>query len=90
MFDRSRRAKKIHPADLADMRDIARATHFVAFFRKSPLEAYRESADDIDAARGILAALEREHGGHGRRGVVYAITPEKKRVMVPNGYGATA
>lgn len=80
------RTKKIHPADLHDLVQIGRATRFVAFFRKSPAEAYREQTSSIADARAILATLEAAHGQNGRRGAVYAITPENARIFVPDGY----
>jgi hypothetical protein len=65
-----------HPADARDRAQIARATSYAIHFRKGPFERYDETADTLDEAHTIADRLNTDHGKHGRRAIVYAITPE--------------
>ena len=79
-------ARRRHPADLADDRRIAAATAFVTAFVKSPHERYRVESGTLAEARRAAAELNSAHGRHGRRAIVYAITPEGVQLAVPEGF----
>ena len=65
-------AEKIHPDDLAQAREIAKAHEFSAHLRKGPHEKYTtRGIASYPEARDELARLKAEH--QGRRGIVYAI-----------------
>jgi hypothetical protein len=67
-------ARKPHPADIRDEARIAAATVFAVHFRKSPSVTFNEPAGSLEAARIIKARMDAEHGKHGRRAMIYAIS----------------
>jgi cytosine/adenosine deaminase-related metal-dependent hydrolase len=77
-------ARKPHPADIHDAKQIARAIGFVVYLRKNPRDVYREDAATIPEARIAEAAMNAAHGANGRRAIVYAITPEGAQYFVPD------
>lgn len=81
--------RAIHRADAAAEARIASATSFAAHFRKGPFEAYRVETASLAEARAAAERLNAEHGKHGRRAMVYAITPEGVAIPVPAGYPPT-
>lgn len=65
-----------HPDDIAQAREIAKATEFCAFYRNGPHEKYREPGfPTYEAAKARMEELVAEHSRHGRGGLVYAINP---------------
>jgi hypothetical protein len=54
----------------------SRAVSFRVFFRKGPNESYREEAASREDAIRIADRMNKEHGKHGRRAIIYAVTPE--------------
>jgi hypothetical protein len=71
-----------HPADIANDARIASAVGFAVHFRKSPSVTFNEPAATLDEARAIKARLDADHGRHGRRAMIYAITPAGVSVPV--------
>lgn len=69
---------KPHPEDIDLARQIGRATHFTAYFRRGPFAKWREECPTYETAAKRADELAAEHGiaGQGKRGLVYAITPE--------------
>lgn len=69
------RGKKIHPADAAHAARVAAAVSFLAYLRLGPAEVLQEAtatrADAESAARGMNT-----RSLHGRRAIIYAITPD--------------
>lgn len=66
--------EKIHPDDLAQAAEIAKAHEFVAFYRNGPFEKYRvDGFDTYEAAADERDRLVAEHSQYGRGGLVYAI-----------------
>ncbi|MGI4850458.1 MAG: hypothetical protein ACRYGR_00715 [Janthinobacterium lividum] len=65
-----------HPADVYAAEQAARCTSFSVVFSKGPGERIREDSGDQAEAFRIAERLNSEHGRHGRRAVVYGITPE--------------
>ena len=78
--------RPIHRADMAAGARIASAVSFAAHFRKSPFEVFRVEAASLAEARIAAARLNAEHGKHGRRVMVYALTPEGVAIPVPADY----
>lgn len=74
--------KKPHPADLADRAKILTATHFNVHLRRGPAFKVNEEAPTLAAA---MAAADRITLEHGKRPLVYAVTPEGTSVYVPAG-----
>lgn len=65
-------SEKIHPDDLAQAAEIAKAHEFSAHLRKGPHEKYTtRGLASYDEAKAELARLKAEHQGN--RGIVYAI-----------------
>lgn len=75
---------KLHPADIFTAKEIERAVSWAVAFRKSPHEKFNETAPTLALAREIEARWNAEHGKHGRRSIVYAITPEHRAYPLPN------
>lgn len=67
---------KRHPADIHHDEQVARAVSFSVHIRRSPHEAFTETAGTMAEAKTIAARLTAEHGKFGRRAMIYAITPE--------------
>jgi hypothetical protein len=68
--------KKLHPADVFVDAEIARASSYSVYFRKGPFETYSERAESLVLAQAIEARMNAAHGEHGRRALIYAVTPE--------------
>lgn len=74
---------RIHPADARDQVRIAAAVGYSIHFRKSPREAYNETADTLDEAKRVKAQLDATHGKHGRRAMIYAISASGASTPIP-------
>ena len=70
------RKARAHPADQHAEAQAARAVRFSIIFHKGPHERFREDTEDRAEAFRIAARMDQEHGKHGRRAIVYGITPE--------------
>jgi hypothetical protein len=77
-----------HPADIGNDARIATAIGFAVHFRKSPFVTFNEPADTLEAAHAIKARMDAEHGQHGRRAMIYAITKEGVSVPVTASSGS--
>lgn len=65
---------RTHPADIRDQARIAEATGFCVHFRAGPAVTFNERAATLAEARAIKARMDAEHGKHGRRAMIYAIS----------------
>ncbi|MEP9370609.1 hypothetical protein [Mesorhizobium sp. KR1-2] len=74
-------AKKIHPADQADLDAIAQATHFVVHMRRGPADVFKQEAPTLAEAIVIAGQVRAENKG--RDCLIYAITPEGNSIPVP-------
>ena len=68
-----------------DVTELARAVSFTAHIRKGPFEKYTVPAATLDEARAATVVLNAEHGGMGRRAIVYGISPEGWTFVIPEG-----
>jgi hypothetical protein len=82
-YQRPGTKRKPHPADIHTANEIARATSWAVAFRKSPYEKYNATAPTLAEARAIEAEWNAAHGEHGRRAIVYAVTPENRAYPLP-------
>jgi hypothetical protein len=64
-----------HPADRWTREQIAAASSFAVSFVKGPGDRYHETAGTLPEAEAIRDRMNAEHGKHGRRACIYAITP---------------
>ena len=74
---------KRHAVDAMEAAQIAAAVSYVVHFRKGPFETYRETAATLDCAHAIETRMNAEHGKHGRRACIYAVTAEGKHLPIP-------
>lgn len=73
--------KKLHPADLADIEKIGRATAFNVHLRLGPDKKINRTAKTLAVAIRIADKLGQTPSG--KRPMIYAITPDKMMVHVP-------
>ncbi len=83
-YDYPGRKARPHAADIHAAAQVARAVSFSIVFHKGPSQRFSETADDRREAFAIAARLDAEHGKHGRRAVVYGITPEGTAWPIPS------
>lgn len=77
---------KEHPADIFSRQQIAAAASFVIYFLKGPTDRYREEAATQADARIIADRMNAEHGGNGRRAMIYAILPNGSALPIGEPY----
>lgn len=77
-------SRSAQAAAARDVTELARAVSFTAHIRKGPFEKYTVPATTLDEARIAAVALNTEHGGMGRRAIVYGISPEGWTFVIPN------
>ena len=77
-----KRQKKPHPADIAEDALIAQATAYNVHFLKGPFDRLNEPAATLDAAYDAADALNKAHGGNGRRAIIYAILPGPRAIAI--------
>jgi hypothetical protein len=80
--------RKPHPSEAADARQIGRAVSFTAHARNSPADKITVACETLAQARNEAIRLCREYCRGGRRAAVYAVTPEKWTILVPDSYQA--
>lgn len=73
--------KKLHPADIADRENVAKAVEFTAYLRRGPFDKIVERAATLAEAAAMAAEIERAHPG--RTALVYAILPTRVSIPVP-------
>lgn len=73
--------KKLHPADIADRENVAKAVEFTAYLRRGPFEKIVERAATLAEAAAMAAEIERANPG--RTALVYAILPTRVSIPVP-------
>lgn len=83
-----RAPKPLHPADVYDREQVARAVQFRVHFRKSAEHSITHPFERLADARAWAAEVERCHGQFGRRAAIYAMMPEGNQIMVPQDYPA--
>jgi hypothetical protein len=71
-----------HPADDRDRALIAQAVRFVVTFVRSPRERYSLPAATRADAEVTADAMNRTHGQHGRRAMIYAVLADGRSVPV--------
>lgn len=74
--------KKPHPADIADRAKIATATHFNVHLRRNPGDVVNQEAATLIEAIKIAADMGVEPNG--KKPMIYAVTPDRQSVFVPN------
>ena len=75
-YKRTAPGAKPHAFDTHYAALVARASSWSVVFIKGPGQRIREEAACEAEARETAARLNAEHGRHGRRAVIYAITPD--------------
>lgn len=75
------KAKKIHPADIAHAERIKTAVAFSAYLRLSPFEVLKQTCSTQAEAEAAASEMNKK-SLHGRRAIVYAITPEGWSICV--------
>lgn len=70
-----RKNKAVHPADRHYAAQVARCVRYTAHIRLSPADSRRYEADTLADAQAKAQEWNAE-SKHGRRAVVYGITPE--------------
>lgn len=71
------KSKAAEADDLARARSIAQAVEFTAYLRCGPHEKYVErGVPSYEQAKAMVAELEAAYSKWGRKGIVYAITPQ--------------
>lgn len=76
-----RKPKKIHPADAAHAARVATAVSFRAYLRLSPHDVLSEEATTRAEAEAAATAMNAK-SQHGRRAIVYAITPSGAAIPI--------
>ena len=80
------RKARVHPADVANLAAIGRATSFRTHFRKGPHEVWESTQASLALARAERDRINAEHGQFGRRCAIYAMIPGRAAILVPDSY----
>ncbi len=72
---------KQHPADIADRKKIATATHFNVHLRRNPGDVTNTEAPNLIEAVKIADGMETLPSG--KRPMIYAVTPDRQSIFVP-------
>jgi hypothetical protein len=77
--------RKMHPADVAALSQIAKAERFVVWFRLNPADLIRSEQPSLVAA--IAEATRIDTGARarasGRRSIIYAVGDQGQSIPVP-------
>lgn len=74
-----------HPADQDDLQAIPQASYFIASIFLGRGEFDKSEQSDLQSARAIASKME-THYRNGRGGMVYAVLPNGRSVLVPTEY----
>lgn len=79
-------ARKEHPVDAYERKQIARAVKYSACYLAGRDGRIREEFDTLEEAKAGAVRMTEQHGKFGRQACVYAITPEGISFPIGEGY----